>query len=121
VCITRVIWHVQGEQKNAAGQRLPLKGEVELLCGGPPCQGFSGMNRFNSREYSRFKVHCSFLSRCHISSKLFEIFFPPSLAVCLFQLFDAAVWASGNKKTMLQKLQYLLNNAAVLPEVLSHY
>ena len=46
----------QGEEKNAAGQRLPMKGEVDLLCGGPPCQGFSGMNRFNSREYSRFKV-----------------------------------------------------------------
>ncbi|XP_014605619.1 PREDICTED: DNA (cytosine-5)-methyltransferase PliMCI-like [Polistes canadensis] len=37
------------------GQRLPQKGEVELLCGGPPCQGFSGMNRFNSRQYSLFK------------------------------------------------------------------
>ncbi len=29
---------------------------MDLLCGGPPCQGFSGMNRFNSREYSQFKV-----------------------------------------------------------------
>jgi len=46
----------QGEKTNVAGQRLPMKGEVDLLCGGPPCQGFSGMNRFNSREYSRFKV-----------------------------------------------------------------
>ena len=46
----------QGEKTNRAGQRLPMKGEVDLLCGGPPCQGFSGMNRFNSREYSRFKV-----------------------------------------------------------------
>ncbi|KAL2747796.1 DNA (cytosine-5)-methyltransferase PliMCI isoform X1 [Vespula maculifrons] len=36
-------------------QQLPQKGEVELLCGGPPCQGFSGMNRFNSRQYSLFK------------------------------------------------------------------
>ena len=37
------------------GKRLPQKGEVELLCGGPPCQGFSGMNRFNTGEYSKFK------------------------------------------------------------------
>ena len=37
------------------GKKLPKKGEVELLCGGPPCQGFSGMNRFNSGEYSKFK------------------------------------------------------------------
>jgi DNA (cytosine-5)-methyltransferase 1 len=25
---------------------LPLPGQVEFICGGPPCQGFSGMNRF---------------------------------------------------------------------------
>lgn len=37
------------------GKKLPLKGEVEVLCGGPPCQGFSGMNRFNSGQYSTFK------------------------------------------------------------------
>lgn len=46
----------QGEKKNSRGQTLPQKGEVELLCGGPPCQGFSGMNRFSSRDYSQFKV-----------------------------------------------------------------
>ena len=46
----------QGELKSNTGQVLPQKGDVELLCGGPPCQGFSGMNRFNSREYSQFKV-----------------------------------------------------------------
>ena len=47
---------VQGSTTNSRGQVLPQKGDVELLCGGPPCQGFSGMNRFNSREYSQFKV-----------------------------------------------------------------
>lgn len=47
---------LQGEKQNEVGQKLPQKEDVELLCGGPPCQGFSGMNRFNSREYSRFKV-----------------------------------------------------------------
>ncbi|KAJ8680875.1 hypothetical protein QAD02_016662 [Eretmocerus hayati] len=48
------------------GQRLPQKGEVDLLCGGPPCQGFSGMNRFNSRAYSLFKnsLVVSYLSYC---------------------------------------------------------
>ncbi|KAM4889230.1 DNA (cytosine-5)-methyltransferase 1 [Thomomys bottae] len=55
-----------GEVANALGQRLPQKGDVELLCGGPPCQGFSGMNRFNSRTYSKFKnsLVVSFLSYC---------------------------------------------------------
>ena len=46
----------KGEKTDDIGQKLPQKGDVELLCGGPPCQGFSGMNRFNSREYSKFKV-----------------------------------------------------------------
>lgn len=57
---------MDGEQKNSCGQTLPKRGEIELLCGGPPCQGFSGMNRFNSREYSRFKnsLVVSYLSYC---------------------------------------------------------
>ncbi|CAM6109925.1 unnamed protein product [Calypogeia fissa] len=44
--------------------RLPKPGEVDFISGGPPCQGFSGMNRFNQRAWS--KVQCemilSFLS-----------------------------------------------------------
>ncbi|XP_050512373.1 DNA (cytosine-5)-methyltransferase PliMCI [Diabrotica virgifera virgifera] len=45
---------------------LPEKGEVEMIVGGPPCQGFSGMNRFNSRNYSSFKnsLVVSLLSLC---------------------------------------------------------
>ncbi|KAK5639618.1 hypothetical protein RI129_012110 [Pyrocoelia pectoralis] len=45
---------------------LPKKGEVELLVGGPPCQGFSGMNRFNAGQYSFFKnsLIASYLSFC---------------------------------------------------------
>ncbi|XP_063239030.1 DNA (cytosine-5)-methyltransferase PliMCI-like [Bacillus rossius redtenbacheri] len=55
-----------GETSNERGQKLPQKGQVELLCGGPPCQGFSGMNRFNSRQYSLFKnsLIVSYLSYC---------------------------------------------------------
>ena len=46
--------------------KMPMRGEVEMLCGGPPCQGFSMMNRFNEREYSTFKNSqvSSFLSYC---------------------------------------------------------
>ncbi|XP_076172771.1 DNA (cytosine-5)-methyltransferase PliMCI [Ptiloglossa arizonensis] len=57
---------MNGELCDNSGQRLPQKGEVELLCGGPPCQGFSGMNRFNSRQYSLFKnsLVVSCLSYC---------------------------------------------------------
>ncbi|BDA51554.1 DNA (cytosine-5)-methyltransferase 1B [Coccomyxa sp. Obi] len=31
---------------------LPAPGEVDFLCGGPPCQGYSGMNRFNKGTWS---------------------------------------------------------------------
>lgn len=57
---------MDGETVNERGQTLPQKGDVELLCGGPPCQGFSGMNRFNSRQYSQFKnsLIASYLSYC---------------------------------------------------------
>ncbi|XP_061936653.1 DNA (cytosine-5)-methyltransferase PliMCI-like isoform X1 [Apis cerana] len=57
---------MNGETTNEIGQKLPQKGQVELLCGGPPCQGFSGMNRFNSRQYSLFKnsLVVSYLSYC---------------------------------------------------------
>jgi DNA (cytosine-5)-methyltransferase 1 len=33
-------------------EALPLPGEVEFICGGPPCQGYSGMNRFNKGNWS---------------------------------------------------------------------
>uniref|UniRef100_A0A8D3EAM3 DNA (cytosine-5)-methyltransferase n=1 Tax=Scophthalmus maximus TaxID=52904 RepID=A0A8D3EAM3_SCOMX len=57
---------MSGEKTNSLGQKLPQKGDVEMLCGGPPCQGFSGMNRFNSRTYSKFKnsLVVSYLSYC---------------------------------------------------------
>uniref|UniRef100_A0A2H1WNZ3 DNA (cytosine-5)-methyltransferase n=1 Tax=Spodoptera frugiperda TaxID=7108 RepID=A0A2H1WNZ3_SPOFR len=57
---------MSGATHSTNGLRLPMQGEVELLCGGPPCQGFSGMNRFNSREYSNFKnsLVASYLSYC---------------------------------------------------------
>ncbi|KYQ51853.1 DNA (cytosine-5)-methyltransferase PliMCI [Trachymyrmex zeteki] len=57
---------MDGERVDNNGQKLPQKGDVELLCGGPPCQGFSGMNRFNLRQYSLFKnsLIVTFLSYC---------------------------------------------------------
>ncbi|KAL9689698.1 hypothetical protein QQ045_010087 [Rhodiola kirilowii] len=38
---------------------LPLPGEVDFINGGPPCQGFSGMNRFNTSTWS--KVQCEMI------------------------------------------------------------
>lgn len=64
---------MSGEKTNSLGQKLPQKGDVEMLCGGPPCQGFSGMNRFNSRTYSKFKnsLVVSYLRLVHLKSSTF--------------------------------------------------
>ncbi|GJN23014.1 hypothetical protein PR202_gb10628 [Eleusine coracana subsp. coracana] len=40
-------------------KNLPVPGEVEFINGGPPCQGFSGMNRFNQSSWS--KVQCEMI------------------------------------------------------------
>uniref|UniRef100_A0ABD2X5D8 DNA (cytosine-5)-methyltransferase n=1 Tax=Trichogramma kaykai TaxID=54128 RepID=A0ABD2X5D8_9HYME len=45
---------------------VPKPGEVDLLCGGPPCQRLSGMNGFNRKSYSSIKnsLIVSLLSFC---------------------------------------------------------
>ncbi len=54
-CNKRLCCVMEGKKMNEFKQKYPQPGEVELLCGGPPCPGFSGMNRFNAGEYSFFK------------------------------------------------------------------
>lgn len=45
---------------------LPARGDVDMLIGGPPCQGFSSLNRFSERDYAKFKnsLIITFLSFC---------------------------------------------------------
>nr|XP_023026505.1 DNA (cytosine-5)-methyltransferase 1-like [Leptinotarsa decemlineata] len=59
--LLKMVLNGQGKEKG-----LPCKGDVEMLVGGPPCQGFSGMNRFNAGQYSLFKnsLVVSYLSYC---------------------------------------------------------
>ncbi|KAK1311398.1 DNA (cytosine-5)-methyltransferase 1B [Acorus calamus] len=45
-----------GEEKISS---LPVPGQVDFINGGPPCQGFSGMNRFNQSTWS--KVQCEMI------------------------------------------------------------
>nr|XP_010936296.1 DNA (cytosine-5)-methyltransferase 1B [Elaeis guineensis]XP_019701343.1 DNA (cytosine-5)-methyltransferase 1B [Elaeis guineensis]XP_019701346.1 DNA (cytosine-5)-methyltransferase 1B [Elaeis guineensis]XP_019701349.1 DNA (cytosine-5)-methyltransferase 1B [Elaeis guineensis]XP_029123947.1 DNA (cytosine-5)-methyltransferase 1B [Elaeis guineensis] len=40
-------------------KNLPMPGEVDFINGGPPCQGFSGMNRFSQSTWS--KVQCEMI------------------------------------------------------------
>ncbi|PWA40704.1 DNA cytosine-5-methyltransferase [Artemisia annua] len=40
-------------------KNLPRPGQVDFINGGPPCQGFSGMNRFNTSTWS--KVQCEMI------------------------------------------------------------
>lgn len=50
--------------------RLPVPGQVEFLCGGPPCQGYSGMNRFNKGNWSMVQnsmVHPAQLSPTNLN------------------------------------------------------
>lgn len=51
----------EGAAKLSDEQRrtLPMPGQVDFIHGGPPCQGFSGMNRFNKRAWS--KVQCEMI------------------------------------------------------------
>ena len=46
--------------------KVPKKGDVEMLIGGPPCQGFSLLNVFTKNDTSKFKnsLISSFLSVC---------------------------------------------------------
>ncbi|KAH0510134.1 Exocyst complex component 4 [Microtus ochrogaster] len=62
-----------GKVTSSLGQRLLQNGDVEMLCGGPLCQGFSGLNHFNSHTNSKFKnsLVVSILSDCDYYRPLF--------------------------------------------------
>ena len=44
---------MKGQDRSPGGVVLPRRGEVELLVGGPPCQGFTDLNMFTAGDYSQ--------------------------------------------------------------------
>ncbi|XP_047086199.1 DNA (cytosine-5)-methyltransferase 1A-like [Lolium rigidum] len=59
-CISTAEASAQADNLSAEEiKNLPVPGEVEFINGGPPCQGFSGMNRFNQSTWS--KVQCEMI------------------------------------------------------------
>jgi DNA (cytosine-5)-methyltransferase 1 len=50
------------ERCSDAEKGTPEKGKVDLLCGGPPCQGFSGYNRYRSPRDPRNSLVETFLA-----------------------------------------------------------
>ncbi|KAH7283945.1 hypothetical protein KP509_34G031800 [Ceratopteris richardii] len=43
-CVRKFV--IEGKRKKI----LPMPGDVDVVCGGPPCQGASGFNRFRNKE-----------------------------------------------------------------------
>ena len=56
--------------------KYPRKGDVEFLCGGPPCQGYSGMNRHTKGMYSINK------NRMFVNFLSFADFLRPKYVMC---------------------------------------
>jgi hypothetical protein len=48
--------------KSDKSSQFPRKGEVELICSGPPCQGYSGMN--TSPDSENAQVNNSMVAVC---------------------------------------------------------
>jgi site-specific DNA-cytosine methylase len=48
-------FNIKGKTETEHG-RLPEQGEVDLLVGGPPCQGYSGLNLHRNGEKSVLEV-----------------------------------------------------------------
>ena len=65
-----------GEKTDQQGQVFPKKGEVDLLCCGPPCQGFSSANRFKDSKKSQLRnaLVATCLSFCrHLKPRFFVL------------------------------------------------
>lgn len=57
---------MRGEKVSAGGGSVPQKGEVDVIAGGPPCQGYSTMNRYSGSEKYRYRnsLVATFVSYC---------------------------------------------------------
>eukprot|EP00727_Mastigamoeba_balamuthi_P002493 m51a1_g12240 putative dna (cytosine-5)-methyltransferase (1149) ;mRNA; r:103255-108938 len=86
---------MRGETKSPSGKLYPKKGEIDMIVGGPPCQGYSRMNRFSHTECSKFRVPSSLLVVSFLS---YLDFFRPKF----FVLENVAAFASFKKNLVLR-------------------
>ena len=78
-------------RENSEG--YPKKGDVELLCGGPPCQGFSGMNRHHKGTHSLNK------NRMFVNFLSFADFLKPKYVICE----NVRAFVSNDKNNTIKK------------------
>ena len=64
--VNKVLRDLLEKGNDSPNYNLPDKGQVDLMCGGPPCPGFSVMNTFKEGDKARFKnsLISTFLSYC---------------------------------------------------------
>jgi len=62
-------------QKGDYSTGMPRQGQVDIMVGGPPCQGFSLLNIYKEKEYSKFKnsLISTYLSYCDFYRPRFYI------------------------------------------------
>ncbi|XP_059480711.1 DNA (cytosine-5)-methyltransferase 1-like [Neocloeon triangulifer] len=68
---------MEGKSKNSKGQAYPREDQVQMIVGGPPCQGFSNMNQYTKGQAALFKnslvsTYCSFLDFLRPKYFIFE-------------------------------------------------
>jgi len=50
--LSHLVQALEAADKMGNAGELPAPGQVDFIVGGPPCQGYSGMNRFNKGNWS---------------------------------------------------------------------
>jgi C-5 cytosine-specific DNA methylase len=69
---------LQGDSEDETGQALPARGKVDMISGGTPCQGFSGLNKHMDSDESIRNVSINIKPKCEtnfnfaLSNQIFD-------------------------------------------------